>query len=169
MGKSGINFLLLPIPMAMINLLGEYDCKLDSKGRLAMPSGIKRQLEEHFHKGFVVNRDIFEKCLVLYPNEEWEKVSGQLSKLNRFVKKNALFIRRFNNGATPVSLDASGRILLPKALMGYAELKKEVKVCGNGERIELWDKDTYAKMLDDDVDFGALSEEVMGDVPPQDE
>jgi DNA-binding transcriptional regulator/RsmH inhibitor MraZ len=53
--------------------------------------------------------------------------------------------------------------------MGYAELKKEVKVCGNGERIELWDKDTYAKMLDDDVDFGALSEEVMGDVPPQDE
>jgi MraZ protein len=153
----------------MINLLGEYDCKLDSKGRLAMPSGLKKQLEEHLHKGFVMNRDIFEKCLVLYPNEEWEKVSGQLGRLNRFVRKNALFIRRFNNGATPVQIDNSGRILLPKSLTGYAGIKKDVKVCGNGERIELWDKNTYSKMLDEDIDFGALSEEVMGDNPPSDE
>ncbi len=147
----------------MLNLLGEYDCKLDAKGRLALPSGLKKQLEEHLTKGFVVNRDIFEKCLVIYPSSEWEKVSGQLGKLNRFVRKNALFIRRFNNGATPLGLDNSGRILLPKPLMEYASLEKEVKVCGNGERIEIWSRNSYDSMLNEDIDFASLSEEVMGD------
>lgn len=150
----------------MLNLLGEYDCKLDVKGRLALPSGLKKQLEEGLLKSFVVNRDIFEKCLVLYPSDEWKKVTGQLGKLNRFVRKNALFIRRFNNGATPLSLDASGRLLIPKALMDYAGLDKEVKVCGNGERIEIWSKDAYNSMLNEEIDFASLSEEVMGDTNP---
>jgi len=154
----------------MFNLLGEYDCKLDAKGRLALPSGLKKQLEENLLKGFVVNRDIFEKCLVLYPTDEWKKVSGQLDKLNRFVRKNALFIRRFNNGATPLSLDGSGRVLIPKSLMEYASLEKEVKVCGNGERIEIWSKSAYDGMLNEDIDFAALSEEVMGgELPDSDE
>ena len=151
----------------MLNLLGEYDCKLDAKGRLAMPSGLKKQLEEAMLKGFVVNRDIFEKCLVLYPAEEWNKVTSQLGRLNRFVRKNALFIRRFNNGATPLSLDNSGRVLIPKSLMDYASLTKEVKVCGNGERIEIWSKEAYDVMLNEDIDFASLSEEVMGDDNPQ--
>ncbi len=151
----------------MLNLLGEYDCKLDAKGRLALPSGLKKQLEEAMLKGFVVNRDIFEKCLVLYPSEEWNKVTSQLGRLNRFVRKNALFIRRFNNGATPLSLDNSGRVLIPKSLMDYASLTKEVKVCGNGERIEIWSKEAYDGMLNEDIDFASLSEEVMGDDNPQ--
>ena len=151
----------------MLNLLGEYDCKLDVKGRLALPSGLKKQLEEAMLKGFVVNRDIFEKCLVLYPSEEWNKVTSQLGRLNRFVRKNALFIRRFNNGATPLSLDNSGRVLIPKSLMDYASLNKEVKVCGNGERIEIWSKEAYDGMLNEDIDFASLSEEVMGDDNPQ--
>jgi len=89
-------------------------------------------------------------------------VSAQVSGLNRFVKKNAVFIRRFNNGATPVELDAAGRLLLPKPLAEYAELDKDVKLCGNGERIEIWSKVAYDAMLNEDIDFGSLSEEVMG-------
>lgn len=147
----------------MINLLGEYDCKLDAKGRLMLPAGLKKQLSELAHEGFVVNRDIFEKCLVVYPLQEWNKVSGQVNQLNRFIKKNALFIRRFNNGATPVELDSSGRMLVPKPLMDVMDLAKEVKVIGNGERVEIWSKEAYESMLNEEVDFAALSEDVMGD------
>lgn len=148
----------------MINLLGEYDCKLDAKGRLMLPSGLKKQLSSMAQAGFVINRDIFEQCLVVYPMQEWQRVSGQVNKLNRFVKKNALFIRRFNNGATPVELDASGRMLVPKPLMDYASLDKEVKVIGNGERVEIWSKEAYEEMMSEEVDFASLSEEVMGDI-----
>ncbi|MGB0402929.1 MAG: division/cell wall cluster transcriptional repressor MraZ [Salibacteraceae bacterium] len=151
----------------MINLLGEYDCKMDAKGRLMLPNGLKKQLETLTHEGFVINRDIHEKCLVLYPKQEWEKVSKQLSKLNRFIKKNALFIRKFNNGATPINVDNAGRILLPKSLTQHAELSKELKVIGNGERVELWSKEHYDNMLNsNEIDFSSLAEEVMGDISP---
>lgn len=153
----------------MLNLLGEYDCKLDAKGRLMFPAPLKRQLEGVLHEGFVINRDLFEKCLVLYPKSEWNTVSKQLDGLNRFIKKNVSFIRRFNNGATPVTLDGTGRLLVPAALAGYADFEKEVKLMGNGDRIEIWSKLNYERMLNEDIDMGVLSEEVMGDHGKQDE
>ena len=146
----------------MLNLLGEYDCKVDAKGRLLLPAGLKKQLQDIAHEGFVVNRNIFDPCLDVYPMSEWNKVSEKLSKLNRFVKKEALFIRRFLNGATPVHPDGSGRLNLPLPLTSYANLKKEVKVLGNNDRIEIWDKVLYEKMLNEDIDFASLAEEVMG-------
>ncbi len=149
----------------MFNLLGEYDCKLDPKGRLMLPVDLRKQLGDQVSKeGFVLNRDIFEKCLVLYPMSEWKKVSAQMAGLNRFIKKNAVFVRRFNNGATPLELDGTGRLLLTKPLAEYAEIEKDVKVVGNGERIEIWSKSAYESMLNEDIDFGALSEDVMGGV-----
>ena len=146
----------------MISLLGEYECKVDAKGRLILPAGLKKQLGSVADESFVLNRDIFEECLVLYPKAEWQKVSKQVGSLNRFVKKNAMFIRRFNNGATPIDLDSSSRVLLPKHLLDYAGIEKEVIVSGIGERIEIWSKAKYGSMLDEDLDFASLSEEVMG-------
>jgi MraZ protein len=151
----------------MVNLLGEYDCKVDAKGRLMLPNGLKKQMDGQIHEGFVINRDIHEKCLVLYPKQEWDKVSKQLSKLNRFIRKNALFVRKFNNGATPVQLDGNNRILIPKPLIGSAEIEKDVKVLGNGERIELWSRKHYEAMLaSEEFDFSELAEDVMGDIEP---
>jgi MraZ protein len=148
----------------MQSLLGEYDCKLDAKARLMLPAALKKQLGEGIAKGFVINRDIFEKCLVLYPADEWQKISSRLEKLNPFIKKDKLFKRRFNNGATPIELDDAGRMLLPKHLTEFASLEKEVKVIGNGETIEIWSKASYEEMLNEDIDFAALSEEVMGGI-----
>lgn len=153
----------------MLNLLGEYDCKLDAKGRLMFPSALKKQLHDVLHEGFVVNRDLFAKCLVLYPAKQWGEVAGQLAELNRFVEKNVVFIRRFNNGATPVSLDGAGRLLVPGPLSAYAELKKEVKLMGSVDRIEIWSKEHYEAMLNEDIDMAALSEEVMGGRQSEDE
>lgn len=146
----------------MINLLGEYNCRLDAKGRVALPAGLRKQLGELEKLGFVLNRDIFEPCLILYPMDAWKEVSKQVSGLNRFVKRNALFIRRFNNGATPVEVDSAARINIPARLMEYAGLDKEVVIIGNAERIEIWDKSKYDAFMDEEIDFATLSEEVMG-------
>lgn len=153
----------------MLNLLGEYDCKLDAKGRIMFPAGLKKQLQDIVHEGFVINRDMFDKCLIVYPLREWQLVSAEIGKLNRFVAKNVKFIRRFNNGATPVELDSTGRMLIPASLSEYASLDKDVKVAGNGDRIEIWSKAAYEAMLAEDIDMAALSEEVMGGEPNKDE
>ena len=71
-------------------------------------------------------------------------------------------IRRFTNGATPVELDGSGRLLLPKHLAEHGGIEKEVKVCGMGDRIEIWSKANYKAMLDEDIDMTSLAEDVMG-------
>lgn len=154
----------------MLNLLGEYDCKCDAKGRIMFPAGLRKQLQEVVHDGFVINRDMFSKCLVLYPMKQWSEVSAQVGKLNRFVAKNVQFIRRFNNGATKVELDSTGRLLVPPALAAFADVNKEVKLSALGDRIELWSKSAYDDMINEDVDMAALSEDVMGGVnPPEDE
>jgi MraZ protein len=153
----------------MLNMLGEYDCKCDAKGRIMFPAGLRKQLQEVVHDGFVVNRDMFGKSLVLYPAKQWTEVSAEIGKLNRFVAKNVQFIRKFNNGATKVELDSAGRLLLPPALASYAGIDKDVKVTGSGDRIEIWSKAAYEAMINEDVDMAALSEEVMGGIKPGDE
>lgn len=147
----------------MINLLGEYDCKVDAKGRFMFPSGIKKQLGKESEKGFVINRNLHQECLMLYPIEEWEKLSAKLNKLNRLIKKNDVFVRKVMGGATPVSLDGAGRMLVPKSLTEAASLDKEIKVIGSGNLIEIWDKSKHAKTLEEDVNWEEIAEDVMGD------
>jgi MraZ protein len=146
----------------MLNLLGEYDVRLDAKGRLVLPSGLKKQLADQLSQGFVINRDVFKPCLVLYPQSVWDGTNRMLSRLNRFVEKNMDFIRRFTAGATHLELDSSGRLLLPKALMDEPKLGKELKLVGLGDRVEVWSKAGYAQMRKQKVDLSALAEEVMG-------
>ena len=97
----------------MLNLLGEYTCKIDAKGRLMFPARLRKQLETVLHNGLVINRDIFEGCLVVYPQPEWDKVNREMSRLSRYNRKHQLFQRKFMKGATHVELDGSGRINIP--------------------------------------------------------
>jgi MraZ protein len=148
--------------VGMLNLLGEYDLRLDAKGRLSLPAGLRKQLDGELQRGFVLNRDVFKPCLVLYPMVQWERTQSMMQRLNRFVERNADFIRRFMNGATQVELDASDRLLLPKALMDHARIGKDIKVMGMMDRVEIWSKEEYARMMREDVDLTALAEDVMG-------
>lgn len=147
----------------MESLLGVYECNVDAKGRLLLPSAFKKQLQELLGKGFVVKRSVFQKCLELYSMEEWNKLVKDVNKLNRFKKKNVDFIRMFNAGVKPVELDSSGRLLLPKDLMTFAGISKNIVMSAAVNMIEIWDKDKYEQTINDpNVDFGALAEEVMG-------
>ena len=146
----------------MLNLLGEYDCRLDAKGRLVLPALLRKQLGDLADRGFVMNRDVHAPCLVLYPMTIWESTSKKLDRLNRFIKQNAEFIRRFTAEASPVVLDPTGRMLLPYALMKDARMGKDIKLLGARDRIEVWDAKAYTDMRNEKVDMSSLSEDVMG-------
>lgn len=147
----------------LINLIGTYECKVDAKGRLMISSAFKKQLSPILQEGFVVKRAVFQPCLELYPMQEWNKVMLKINSLNRFIKKNNDFIRRFTAGVKEVELDSSGRLLIPKDLCHFAGIKKQIVLSSAINIIEIWDKDSYEKSIDDTaMDFASLTEEVMG-------
>jgi len=114
-------------------------------------------------EGFVIKRAVFQDCLELYPMSEWKLLMEQMNKKNRFVKKNNDFIRRFTAGVRIVEVDTAGRLLIPKNLMGIANIDKEVVLSAAITIIEIWDKSSYEAVLEDTTtDFASLAEEVMG-------
>lgn len=148
----------------MTSLIGEYDCKVDIKGRFMFPSDLRRQLQGSFEKGFVINRNLHQKCLVLYPISEWERLNKKLNKLNRLIKANDVFVRKFTGGATAVEADSAGRLLLPKSLTDYADISTDLKVLGSNNVVELWDKKLYDDFLNQDINIEKLAEEVLGGI-----
>ena len=147
----------------MNTLIGTYECKVDAKGRLMLPVAFKKQLASVTEKGFVLKRSVFQPCLELYPMQEWESMMQNVNKLNRFKKKNNDFIRRFTAGVKSIDLDTSGRLLIPKDLVGFSGISKEIVVTSAVNIIEIWDKDKYEKAIDDAaIDFADLAEDVMG-------
>ena len=147
----------------MNSLIGTYECKADSKGRIMLPAPLKKQLLPVLEKGFVVKRAVFQPCLELYPMEEWQALMQKVNKLNRFKKKNNDFIRRFTAGVRMIEVDSTGRILIPKDLVMFAGITKEIVVSTAINIVEIWDKENYEKAIDDATgDFADLAEEVMG-------
>lgn len=153
----------------MAGLVGEYEVKLDAKGRFLFPSHLRRQLSPAAQESFMLNKG-FEDCLTLYPMNEWEKLSESLSKINLFKPKNRMFYRLFHQGAKDVSLDKTGRVLIPTSHMERVGLKKEVMLIAYNDRIEIWDKSKYFEMIEGSMtDFADLAEEVMGNIGNDDE
>ena len=146
----------------MTNLIGEFECKIDAKGRFMLPAGLKKQLSPDVQDRFVINRG-FEKCIVLYPQNEWKVISDEVNQLNLYNKKNRDFVRYFYRGASELMLDSVNRLLLPKQLMQYAGIDKEIVLFAFSNRVEIWAKDAYEKLhTNEPEDFSSLAEEVMG-------
>ncbi len=146
-------------------IIGTYECKADTKGRLMLPVALKSQLTSSLTEGFVLKRSVFQQCLELYPMSEWNAMMQKINKLNRFVKKNNDFIRRFTAGVKVVEIDATGRLLIPKDLATFANITNNIVLSSAVTILEIWDKELYEKAIDDSVmDFADLAEEVMGDL-----
>ena len=154
----------------MIELIGDQECKVDAKGRLLFPVALKNQLTAILGEGFVIKRSIFQKCLELFPRSEWNNEVKGVNKLNRFSKKNTDFIRIFMAGAREVSLDTTGRLLIPKDLINFGEIRSEVMLTSAINRIEIWNKDKYEAKVSEMTpeDFSSLAEEVMGNIQTED-
>lgn len=134
-----------------------------------MPAPLKKQLATSLQDGFVLKRSVFQPCLELYPMAEWNLMMQKVNKLNKFVKKNNDFIRRFQAGVKVVEIDNLGRLLVPKDLANFAQITKDIVLSSAVNIVEIWDKDLYEKAIDDSVgDFADLAEDVMGNVNDDD-
>jgi len=155
--------------MAMTTFIGDYVCKVDEKGRVLLPAAFKKQLAaSSTPENFVVKKDIFEKCLVLYPGEEWERQCAIIrGSLNSYNKQHNVFLREFFRGTAEVQLDTGGRLLLPKRLLESIEAGKELVLAGQDGKIEIWDKDLYEKVSQPEQDFAALAESILGGINKQ--
>lgn len=147
----------------MITFIGEHTCKVDSKGRIMLPSAFKKQMPAGTEERFVIKPDVYESCLILYPIEEWERLNRIIRRnTNPFSQEHELFNRLFHDGKAELVLDASGRLLIPKRLLDYAKAKKEVLLAGRDGKIDVWSPALYGKFKEGMSDLESLTEKILG-------
>ncbi len=141
----------------------EYTAKLDAKGRLVLPARMKANLPDESSKELFM-REGFEPCLELYPLTEYKRVYSKIAGLNEFNAEYRRLQRNFFRGSTTVELDTAGRLLIPKPMLQYAKLDKEIVVVGMGNRMEIWNPEEYEKFLiQDPRELSELAEKHLTD------
>ena len=147
----------------MTTFIGDYNCKVDVKGRVTFPSSLKKQMDSVSDGRFVVKKDIFEQCLVLYTIEEWERQNSIIrSKINPYNREHNKFLRNFYMGSAEIVLDSNNRLLIPKRLLDLANISKEAILAGQDGKIEIWSKELYDSAEENQDDFASLAEKIMG-------
>lgn len=147
----------------MATFIGDYTCKADAKGRIILPMAFKRQMPAGAQDHFVVRKDIFERCLVLYSMEDWNRQIEKIrSTINPYNREHNLFLRNFFKGTAELTLDSNNRLLVPKRLMDLAGIQRDVVLAGQDGRIEMWAADMYEKIGMPSEDFANLAEKLMG-------
>ena len=153
----------------MTTFIGDYPCKLDAKGRLTLPSAFKRQLSSEARDTFVVKKDLFEQCLVLYPMDEWERQVKLLrSRISHYNKEHNRFLRGFYKGTAELLLDSNSRLLLPKRLLELINAGRDVILAGQDGKIEIWAKDQYESIEENEDDFAELAQRIMDNAVNED-
>jgi MraZ protein len=147
----------------MATFIGDYTCKADVKGRIILPAAFKKQMPADAQDRFVVRKDIFENCLVLYPIEDWNAQLTRIrKKINPYNREHNMFLRNFFKGTAEVSLDNNNRLLIPKRLMDTIGAERDVVLAGQDGRIELWASEVYNKIDMPAGDFADLAEKLLG-------
>ncbi|MFM7851990.1 MAG: division/cell wall cluster transcriptional repressor MraZ [Cytophagales bacterium] len=141
----------------------EYESKLDAKGRLVLPARIKAQLPEGDVQELVIRRG-FEPCLIVYPMVEFKKVFSKISSLNEFNEEYRKLQRNFLSGVVTVELDNNGRFLVPKNMLTYAQIEKDVTLVGTGNKVEIWNPSIYEKhLIQDPSELSKLAEKFLNE------
>lgn len=152
----------------MATFIGDYPCKVDEKGRIILPSAFKKQMPTASEDRFVVRKDIFEGCLVLYTHEDWHVQLERIrSRINPYNREHNRFLRNFFMGTAEVTLDSSGRLLIPRRLLDMAGISRSVVMAGQDGRIEIWPEGSYDSASMHPDDFADLAERLLGDIPNQ--
>ncbi len=149
----------------MITFTGDYPCRLDDKGRVLLPSAFIKQMAAGIQERFVLKKDIFESCLVLYPMVEWERQTQILRQsTNPYNREHNQFLRGFFKGMADLSLDASNRLLIPKRLLEEIGADREIIMAGQLGRIEIWARDAYDNIESGGETIANLAEKIMGNL-----
>lgn len=148
---------------------GEYDCKVDAKGRMMLPSKFKAKLPETSGNEVVLFRG-FEKCIEVYSTLEWKKISSKVMGLDSFNPEHRVFQRNFFRRMIEVELDGTGRLLIPKKMLQHAEIEKEIVALGVMNKIELWSKTIYEDedaFIEDSTEFSMMAQKILSDDPKE--
>jgi MraZ protein len=147
----------------MATFIGDYTCKVDVKGRIILPMAFKKQMPTDARDQFVVRKDIFENCLVLYSIEDWNRQLDKIRKrINPYNREHNKFLRNFFKGTAELSLDSNNRMLIPKRLLDLIGVQRDVVLAGQDGRIEIWAAGIYEKIDMPADDFANLAEKLMG-------
>jgi MraZ protein len=142
----------------MIRFYGTYEIKLDAKGRMALPSKYRSQ----FANDKLVITKGYETCLTIYPTDEFEKVFEEINALSEFVEEHRILKRSVIPNSVELEFDSSGRILIPKMLLNWASIDKDVKLLGVGNKIEVWNNQQLEPNVVPAQQVAAYTEKVMG-------
>ena len=145
-----------------MRLLGNIEAKVDAKGRVFLPAVFRKALQTSAEETLVMRKDVFQQCLVLYPESVWNTQMDLLrSRLNRWNRKHQEIYRQFVSDVELLTLDGNGRFLIPKRYLRMADISQEVKFIGMGDTIEIWSTALTEKPFMEPDDFGKALEEVM--------
>jgi len=149
----------------MTIFIGDYTCKIDAKGRVLLPAAFKKQMPSATQDKFVIKKDIYENCLVLYPMDEWDRQNKLIQQnINPYNKEHNRFIREYYKDTAEVELDSNSRLLIPSRLLVMVNINKEndVVLAGQLGKIEVWSKDKYDKASSEIENFGELANKILG-------
>ena len=145
----------------MCTFIGDYTGKMDNKCRVVVPASFRKQMMAAGLSVFVLRRSVFEKCIDMYPIDEWERMlAGIRAKLNLFNAKHVAFMREFCRGTLEVEMDANGRILLPRRLLDEVGIDKEMIFAGQDKMIQLWEVEEYDRVAVTSEELSDLAEEI---------
>ena len=146
-----------------MRFLGNIEARTDVKGRVFLPSTFRRQLQSATEVCFIMRKDTFQNCLVLYPENVWNEQMNELrARLNRWNAKHQMLFRQFVADVEIVTLDGNGRFLIPKRYLKLANIDQEVRFIGMDDTIEIWAKEALEQPFLDIEIFGKELEEIMG-------
>ena len=145
-----------------MRFIGNIEAKADSKGRVFVPAIFRRTLQAGGVERLMMRKDIFQSCLVLYPEESWNRRVDELrTQLDPWNGKDQSIFRKFVANVEEVTLDSNGRILIPKRYMTLVGIQQEVCFVGMDDTIEIWAKEKVEKPFMDAVEFGNEIEKIM--------
>ncbi|MBQ6653361.1 MAG: division/cell wall cluster transcriptional repressor MraZ [Prevotella sp.] len=147
-----------------MRFLGNIEAKTDTKGRVFLPAAFRKVLQASGSESLVLRKDVFQSCLVLYPEQVWNEQMDLLrSRLSRWNQQHQLIFRQFVSDVEMVALDGNGRFLIPRRYLKMAGIEQNVKFIGMGDTIEIWSNDGSGKPFMEAEDFGRALEDVMSE------
>lgn len=145
-----------------MRFIGNIEAKTDNKGRVFLPACFRRVLQNGGSDKLMLRKDVYQDCLVLYPMSNWEKQLDALrTRLDKWDSRHQIIFRQFVADVEELSIDASGRILLPKRYLSMADIKQEVRFIGMDDTIEIWAKEKAEKPFIPAEEFGRELEKIM--------
>jgi len=150
------------IEYVRMRFLGNIEAKTDAKGRAFLPAVFRKVLQASGEENLVLRKDIFQQCLVLFPESVWnQRVDLLKSQLKQWKPAHQQILRQFVSEAEVVSLDGNGRFLISKRLQRAAALEQDLQFIGVDDTIEIWSPQHLKESLKTDEEFGAELEDIM--------